>query len=90
LNLRHHHGYAGLHTREQAEGALPNGTRIRKVAVDGRDAHPVGTLGTVLGSIKAPPGMPADMPDPFGYFIEWDPTPRVAVFTRSGKIEVLE
>jgi hypothetical protein len=77
-----HEGWTGLFTRQQAEGALPNKTRISKVRTEAADGHPIGTQGTVLGSISHPDvGM--------GYFVEWDPHPRTAVFVVSWKIAAL-
>ena len=94
-------GYAGVFTRHEAEGAIPNGTRIVKVAVDGdgsEDAHPIGARGVVLGSLEFPPGAVAevrqelaakglDVPDvTFAYFVEWEARPRVAVGVMDWKI----
>jgi hypothetical protein len=78
-------GYIGMFTRDQAEGAIPNGARIVKSFTEEHDANPVGTLGTVLGSIEAPPGV-TGYPDKFFYFVEWDPSPRLAVGVRAAKI----
>jgi len=71
-------GWAGLFVRSEIEGALRNGTRVVKVTFDSKDAHPPGSLATVIGSF-GPPEM-------FGYFVEWDDTPRVAVFVEPRKI----
>lgn len=85
-------GWRGWFTREQALGAWRNGTRIVKVAVEEGDAHPVGSLGTVLGSMAAPPEMIAQLTTEFGrrsrvlYFVEWDDLPRHAVGVVSAKI----
>jgi hypothetical protein len=72
-------GYTGLHVRDEAPGALPNGTRVRKVASDPADKHRNGDLGTVLGSMSAPlVGV--------GYFVEWDDSPRQAVFIAGDRV----
>ena len=71
FNLREEDGWRGCFTREQADGGLPNGTRITKSVFHAGDTFPVGTRGTVLGSIHRG--------DVYFYFIEWDPFPRVAV-----------
>jgi hypothetical protein len=70
-------GWIGQHTREEAEGALENGTRVRKIGSRPREGHQDGALATVLGSVIAPwgPG--------YGYFVEWDDRPREAVFIAS-------
>jgi len=80
-------GWTGMFTRAEAEGAIPNGSRIVKTErVDG-DAHGPGALGTVLGSISTPAVMRQQHPaTPYFYFIEWDDTPRVAVGVASDKI----
>jgi hypothetical protein len=82
-------GMTGLFTREQAPGAIPNGTRIMKANSEPEDATRDGELGTVLGSIAATPemvrqarakGYPAHQPDPqCAYFVEWDHKPKFAV-----------
>lgn len=75
-----HAGYAGMFTRAQAPGAIPNGTRIVKTNSESGDSNPDGSMGTVLGSMHA---------DELGlaYFIEWDRYPRVAVGTIALKIK---
>lgn len=73
-------GWIGPHTREEAEGALRNGTRVRKLGWRPREGHQDGALATVLGSVIAPwgPG--------YGYFVEWDDQPREAVFIASDRL----
>jgi hypothetical protein len=78
-NLREYPGWAGIHCRDQYPGAYTNGSRVVKVAGDAKDAHAIGTGATVLGSMGHPEvGI--------GYFVEWDATPRVAVFVAAVKI----
>lgn len=93
-------GWYGLFTRRQAAGAIANGERIVKtVAEPGDSGRPVGTLGTVLGSIEFPPGSidaegeamlrthgiaPRDVK--YAYFVEWDNAPRQAVGVMDFKI----
>jgi hypothetical protein len=74
-------GWIGGYTTRQAPGAMPNHTRIVKAAEDASgDLTPMGTLGTVLGSIKHPQlGL--------CYFIEWDDKPRCAVAVVAWKIK---
>jgi hypothetical protein len=79
MRLREYPGWFGIFTREQAPGALPNGTRIVKVQTEKGDAHPIGARATVLGSMAAPNvGL--------GYFVEWDAKPRCAVFVVDWKV----
>jgi hypothetical protein len=73
-------GWAGVFTREQAAAAIyKNGARIEKAEFEDGDAHPIGALGTVLGSIHAPKLGTA-------YFIEWDDEPKVAVAVTEKRI----
>jgi len=78
-------GWTGLFTRNQDNGAIPNGTRIKKVNSEPGDANRDGARGTVLGSLRAP--------DVMGglrfYFIEWDAKPRVAIGCMATKVEAL-
>lgn len=89
LGLKEEEGWTGAFTRAQAKGAMPNGTRVRKLAGDPGDTHPICSPGVVLGSFATPPGMrlPTDMRqiDIF-YFIEWDAHPKHAVGTPDWKI----
>lgn len=77
---RVHAGYTGMFTRHQYDGAITNGTRVVKIQSEAGDAHPVGSLATVLGSVGHP-GIG------IGYFVEWDDQPRMAVFVAGVKIE---
>lgn len=77
--IAEHDGYAGLFTRQNAPGAIPAGTRIRKAIFVMGDTTPVGALGAVLGSISHPEFG-------FAYFVEWDHAPRCAVFCMAVKI----
>lgn len=82
LGLRNEPGWIGAFTRNHAPGTMTPGTRVVKTREDkGGDRTPLGTKGSVLGSIR-PPGM-----EFAGYFIEWDGRPRVAVFMIEWKIE---
>lgn len=66
-----------------AKGAIPNGTRIKKVFSEDGDANKVGTEGVVIGSIHHP-----DVG--FGYFVEWDTFPGLPVFVVEKKISALQ
>lgn len=80
MNLQLYPGWTGMHSRDEASGAMPNGTRVHKVKMERGDAHPIGSMATVLGSISHP-----DIVG-IGYFVEWDAKPRRAVFVMSAKI----
>lgn len=81
LGIHNEPGWTGGFTRQQYAGAWPNGTRVRKIRVDeGGDIHPVGALGRVLGSVGHPTIGAA-------YFVEWDASPRHALFVAEKKIE---
>ena len=73
--LREEKGWAGTFTRNEAPGALPNGTRVCKVNSKPGDANPDGTLGVVLGSF---PIEDPESPARHFYFIEWTGMPHVA------------
>jgi hypothetical protein len=75
-------GYLGVHTQDQADGALPNGTRVKKVTFEKGDSHPIGSLATVLGSLES------GIEPPYLYFIEFDDMPRFAIGIASNKIAV--
>jgi hypothetical protein len=82
LDLKNEPGWTGAFTRQQAQGALANGTRVVKTSSEQGDAHPDGTRGTVLGSISEP----AVQNGATCYFIEWDPRPRTAVAAMAFKV----
>lgn len=84
-------GWIGVFTRHEAEGAIPNGTRVVKARRESGDATPVGTCGTVLGSVNAA-FLGQDAPDgweeiTYAYFVEWADRPNVAVGVMDWKIE---
>jgi hypothetical protein len=80
--LQHFPGWKGAFTRAQAEGALPNGTRVRKTGAEPADAHPNGAEAVILGSIAHPA-----VEDFALYFVEWDSHPRHAVAVANHRIE---
>lgn len=71
---------------DEAPGAWPNGSRVRKETWEPGDVLPRGALGTVLGSVG--PFDPAPMGSPYGYFIEWDGFGRLLFFVRSAKVSL--
>lgn len=78
--------YVGAHTHDQADDAIPNGRMIIKIMADDGDTHIVGTHGVVIGSIEADQETVAKFGYRFWYFIEWRPSPGIAVGVVSGKI----
>lgn len=76
-----HEGYHGVFTRGSYPGAWPPGTRVVKTRFEANDSQPVGTLGTVLGSIGHPDLGP-------GYFVEWDTLPGCAVLVMGTKVGI--
>lgn len=89
MRLGNEPGWLGAFTREQATGAYRNGSRIVKAREEDGDATPLGTGGTVLGSVD---GRVLGMTNPDGsliayaYFVEWDNRPRMAVGTTDWKL----
>jgi len=75
----------------QAEGALPNGTRIRKGPSEPGDIHKAGALGTVRGSFG--PMEHEGLARVFCYICEFDDVPDAYVFIHDaggGRIYRLE
>lgn len=89
LSLAFHPGWAGMHTRSEAPGAFPNGSRVVKTLDEPGDTHLVGSLATVLGSIRAP-SAELRLISPYFYFVEWDAHPRIAVGIASIKIALMQ
>lgn len=81
--FQNHEGYIGAFTRGTAEGAIPNGARVRKVNSEPSDGNPDGTLGTVLGSFSDPEVQDGAVV----YFVEWDSRPGMAVGVMERKVE---
>lgn len=80
VGFGNHDGYAGTFTRNEADGAIRNGTRIKKVWSERGDTHQLGSKGIVLGSLFVPG-------QGYAYFIEWDATPKFAMMAVAKKIE---
>lgn len=86
----------------EVEGAMPNGTRVRKSFMEPGDTHPVGACGTVLSSMgpvtaelmmELPPPIDGALPwtvGEFFYFVEWDDLPDIPVGVRGRKLEAVE
>jgi hypothetical protein len=69
-----------------ANGALPNGTRVRKTVMEPADGTPIGAAGRVLGSTAMPPSNPPG----FGYLIAWEGPPPYRGFTTGRKLEPIQ
>lgn len=82
--FREHPGYVGMFSRNEALGAIPNNTRISKVWSEPGDAHEIGELGTVLGSVICPPELGSEVK--YLYFVEWDDMPKTSVAVIDKKI----
>ena len=75
-------------SREEAQGAMPNGTLVEKQNTEAGDGHPDGERGEIVGSMG-----PLD--DPvlgcrYGYFVMWDGTPGIPVFVMETKVKKYE
>lgn len=80
--IRRHSGWIGAFTRSRAQGSrFGSGDRIRKVKSEPEDATPLGTTGTVLGSVRVP-----EHPH-CAYFVEWDTRKREAVLVIDWKLD---
>lgn len=85
-------GWEGLYTREEAVGAMPNGTRVRKVISKPEDGHRDGALATIIGSFAAGDGAPINVKGHlvrYFYFVEWDDMPKVGVGVSEHRIEAV-
>lgn len=84
-------------TREEAPGALPNGTLVRKTYEEEGDATPLGTVGTLIGSLPNDTSIiparervnidPQILASEFAYFIEWRSSPHTVIGCMSAKVE---
>ncbi len=78
----------GEHVKSEAPGAWPNGSLVRKARNEAGDAHRVGALATVIGSVGP---VQADGHSAYGYFVEWQDAPGIAclVGSHSGRLELV-
>ncbi len=89
MTLCNHPGMVGAYTHDQAGGAIPNGSRIRKVGTEPHDRTLDGTPGTVLGSLDAAMILPipaANLGIKFMYFVVWDDNPTMAIAVIDRKV----
>lgn len=82
-------GFA-VYMREQAEGAIPNGTPIVKVNSEPEDTHKDGAPGVVVGSLACPPALRKQSGEAFFYFIEWDDLPGTPIGAIASKVQVAD
>lgn len=68
-------------TDDEAEGAIPNGTRVIKVEGSDEGAIKLGTRGRILGSVNHPELG-------YAYFVEWDTMKMLPVFVVGWKIAI--
>lgn len=73
-----------IFTTNQAQGAIPNGTRVKKINSTTEDTHGDGACAIVLGSIG--PIYQAGLPL-YGYFVRWDNL-EPPVFIQGNRIKV--
>lgn len=71
-------------TRNEAAGALRNGTRVEKTTTRTGDTHQDGARATVIGSLG--PIAFEGIPKVFGYWLLWDDTPGVPVFIAGNRV----
>jgi len=71
-----------LYVTNQAVGAFPNGSRVRKVTSDPGDTHKIGDQARVIGSVGPAPEFGGE----YGYYVNWDDMPDVPVFIRGRKL----
>lgn len=84
--MRSEPGWLGEFSRNQATGAIENGTAVEKIASEPDDTHQDGARASVLGSLAVPPDLRATYPCEFVYWVEWTDTPRAAVFIGGHRI----
>lgn len=73
----------------QAEGAIPNGTRIVKTASERGDFQQDDSRGTVIGSMTLPAATERRTGVRYFYFVTWDRAPHVTSGVASFKIRPL-
>lgn len=73
-------------SREQAVGAMPNGTRVEKINSPPGEPHRDGDQATVISSVGPVPWQGYMV---YGYFVEWDDLPGLYVFISGDRIRSL-
>lgn len=68
----------GMHTTEQALGAIPNGSVVAKTNTKPGDGHQDGDRGKVIGSVA--------VDGRYLYFVEWDDAKGLAVGLEGSRI----
>lgn len=78
-DLGPHPGWKGHFTRQEVLGMWKPGTPIVKADSEPGDTNPDGTRGIVLGCLHHPQVGG-------GYFVEWETSPRHAVFVTARRV----
>jgi hypothetical protein len=71
---------------DQADGAFPNGTKVKKINSDQTDSHQDGATATILGSVGP---VLYHGKQTYGYWLRWDDSP-LPCFINSTRIERVE
>jgi len=87
-----------FYTTEQAKGALPNWTRVRKINSKEDDTHKDGALATIIGSsgpldvaALASPLPPEAAGKPlYVYWVIWDDVPGLPVGIAGFRVEAVD
>ena len=72
-------------TFEQAEGAIPNGTLVRKIGSGPTDSHQDGAVARIVGSLGGK--LSGHLKIPYAYFVLWEDKPTVPCFIAGTRIE---
>jgi len=81
-----------FYVTKEAPGAWKNGSRVVKVRVGPGDAHAVGALATVVGSVLNLKAWiePGTAQPRYSYFVEWDDMPgKPTLVVDNGRIELV-
>jgi len=90
INLITEEGLEGTFTREQFKGAIPNGTKVKKVNSQANDGHQDGALATIVGSIGTPKPIEVQgITVRCAYFVIWDDMPKRVVGVSEHKLEAI-
>ena len=73
-------------TRNEAPGALRNGTLVEKVNSKPGDTHQDGARATIVGSLGPHKWSAPHPTSKYGYFVVWDDIPGVPVFIAGERI----
>lgn len=77
-----------LYVTDHSPGAIPNGTRVKKIVYERDDAHEPGMTGIIIGSL--PGSLVPEVKIDFFYFVEWDDRPMIPVGVQDYKIMAVQ